>query len=234
VGELNIISMFLGAGLTVKFVMTMLLCFSLYSWFIVFQKFSLFKKARMQSEEFLETFWQSKNLSEAVRFANNLTLCPEANIFRTGYHELQKLGKTTATARGAADETLETRLAGMEPLKRALRKAENLESSRLAKSLSFLATTGSTAPFIGLFGTVWGIMTSFHEIGMRGSASLAVVAPGVSEALVVTAAGLAVAIPAVVFYNYYSNQMAEIENRMHNFSVDFLNLVERDFISRQV
>lgn len=231
-GELNIISMFLSAGLTVKFVMSMLLGFSLYSWFIVFQKFSLYKKARMESEEFLETFWQSKNLSEAVRFANNLTLCPEANIFRTGYHELQKLGKTTSASR-AGDETLETRLAGMEPLKRALRKAENLESARLSKSLPFLATTGSTAPFIGLFGTVWGIMTSFHEIGMRGSASLAVVAPGVSEALVVTAAGLAVAIPAVVFYNYYSNQMAEIESRMHSFSIDFLNLVERDFISRQ-
>jgi len=224
--------MFFEAGLTVKFVMIMLLGFSLYSWFIVFQKFSLYRKAKMESEEFLETFWQSKNLSEALMFANNLSLCPEANIFRTGYHELQKLGKTTAASR-AADETLETRLAGMEPLKRALRKAENIESARLSESLPFLATTGSTAPFIGLFGTVWGIMTSFHEIGMRGSASLAVVAPGVSEALVVTAAGLAVAIPAVVFYNYYSNQMAEIESRMHSFSVDFLNLVERDFISRQ-
>ncbi|MBU2537265.1 MAG: protein TolQ [Proteobacteria bacterium] len=224
--------MFMSAGLTVKFVMIMLLCFSLYSWFIVFQKFSLFKKARIESEDFLETFWQSKNLSEALRFANNLTLCPEANIFRTGYHELQKLGKTSSSSR-TTEETLETRLAGMEPLKRALRKAENIESARLSESLSFLATTGSTAPFIGLFGTVWGIMSSFHEIGMRGSASLAVVAPGVSEALVVTAAGLAVAIPAVVFYNYYSNQMAEIESRMHSFSVDFLNLVERDFISRQ-
>lgn len=231
-GELNIIAMFMSAGLTVKFVMIMLLCFSLYSWFIVFQKFSLFKKSRIESEDFLETFWQSKNLSEALRFANNLTLCPEANIFRTGYHELQKLGKTSSSSR-TTEETLETRLAGMEPLKRALRKAENLESARLSESLSFLATTGSTAPFIGLFGTVWGIMSSFHEIGMRGSASLAVVAPGVSEALVVTAAGLAVAIPAVVFYNYYSNQMAEIESRMHSFSVDFLNLVERDFISRQ-
>lgn len=231
-GELNIISMFMSAGLTVKFVMIMLLCFSLYSWFIVFQKFSLFKKARIESEDFLETFWQSKNLSEALRFANNLTLCPEANIFRTGYHELQKLGKTSSSSR-ATEETLETRLAGMEPLKRALRKAENIESARLSESLSFLATTGSTAPFIGLFGTVWGIMSSFHEIGLRGSASLAVVAPGVSEALVVTAAGLAVAIPAVVFYNYYSNQMADIESRMHSFSADFLNLVERDFISRQ-
>lgn len=215
----------------VKGVMLLLLGFSVTSWFIVFQKYSLYKKAGQESEEFLKTFWQSKNLAEALRSAQELALCPEANIFKTGYHELQKLGKTHGAR--SAEETLETRLAGMEPLKRALRKAENQESARLARSLPFLATTGSTAPFIGLYGTVWGIMTSFHEIGMRGSASLAVVAPGVSEALVVTAAGLAVAIPAVVFYNHYSNQLADIENRMHNFSVDFLNLVERDFISRQ-
>jgi len=215
----------------VKGVMLLLLGFSITSWFIVFQKYSLYKKAGQESEEFLKTFWQSKNLAEALRSAQELLLCPEANIFKTGYHELQKLGKTHGAR--SVEETLETRLAGMEPLKRALRKAENQESARLARSLPFLATTGSTAPFIGLYGTVWGIMTSFHEIGMRGSASLAVVAPGVSEALVVTAAGLAVAIPAVVFYNHYSNQLADIENRMHNFSVDFLNLVERDFISRQ-
>ena len=231
-GDLNVYAMFLSAGLVVKLIMILLLVFSLYSWFVVFLKFSLYKKARQQSEEFLLAFWKSKNLADAVRVAHDLPLCPEANIFKLGYHELQKLGKTHATSRNS-EETLEARLAGMEPLKRALRKAENIESARLAKSLSFLATTGSTAPFIGLFGTVWGIMTSFHEIGMRGSASLAVVAPGVSEALVVTAAGLAVAIPAVVFYNYYSNQMADIESKMHSFSVDFLNLIERDFISRQ-
>lgn len=229
--DLNVLAMFMGAGLVVKCVMLLLLGFSLYSWFVVFQKYSLYKKANLESEEFLETFWQSKNLAEALKYSKELKLCPEASIFKSGYHELQKLGKTSSPR--SLDETLETRLAGMEPLKRALRKAENIESARLARSLPFLATTGSTAPFIGLFGTVWGIMTSFHEIGMRGSASLAVVAPGVSEALVVTAAGLAVAIPAVVFYNYYSNQLTNIESKMHSFSVDFLNLVERDFISRQ-
>jgi len=231
VEDLNVLAMFMGAGLVVKCVMLLLLGFSLYSWFVVFQKYSLYKKANLESEEFLETFWQSKNLAEALKYSKELKLCPEASIFKSGYHELQKLGKTSSPR--SLDETLETRLAGMEPLKRALRKAENIESARLARSLPFLATTGSTAPFIGLFGTVWGIMTSFHEIGMRGSASLAVVAPGVSEALVVTAAGLAVAIPAVVFYNYYSNQLTNIESKMHSFSVDFLNLVERDFISRQ-
>ena len=117
-------------------------------------------------------------------------------------------------------------------LKRTLRKAEDKEIIRLSRSLSFLATTGSATPFIGLFGTVWGIMASFQEIGLRGSASLAVVAPGISEALVATAAGLAVAIPAVVFYNFYINELTNIENDMQGFSADFLNLVERDFLSR--
>ena len=120
----------------------------------------------------------------------------------------------------------------MDNLKRALRKAEAKQVVNLGKYLSFLATTGSATPFIGLFGTVWGIMSSFQDIGMRGSASLAVVAPGISEALVATAAGLAVAIPAVIFYNYYSNILSNLENEMQGFSADFMNLVERDLISR--
>ncbi len=224
--------MFLNAGLMVKFVMLLLLGFSIYSWFIVFQKYTLYKKAREESEHFLDAFWKSKNLAEAHRYAEETLVCPEGAIFKMGYHELQKLSKAQ---NGGSDceETLEMRMAGMEPLKRALRKGENTEINRLGESLSFLATTGSTAPFIGLFGTVWGIMTSFQEIGMRGSASLVVVAPGISEALVVTAAGLAVAIPAVVFYNFFSNQLSDMEGKMHGFTVDFLNLVERDFLSRK-
>jgi biopolymer transport protein TolQ len=113
-----------------------------------------------------------------------------------------------------------------------VRKAEAQVIGELGSSLSFLATTGNATPFIGLFGTVWGIMASFHSIGERGSASLTVVAPGISEALVATAAGLAVAIPAVIFYNYFSNRLEEINSDVRNFSTDFLNLVERDFLSR--
>ena len=120
-------------------------------------------------------------------------------------------------------------LATMDNLKRAVRKAEAQELTKLGSALAFLATTGSATPFIGLFGTVWGIMASFHDIGQRGSASLAVVAPGISEALVATAAGLAVAIPAVIFYNYFSNKLTDIDGNMQNFTTDFLNLVERDF-----
>ncbi|MEA3548062.1 MAG: protein TolQ [Thermodesulfobacteriota bacterium] len=229
--ELNIVSMFWGAGVVVKFVMLLLLVFSGVSWFIVFQKYFLFKKARQESAEFLETFWNCKNLAEAFGAARLTEKSPEAAIFRLGYNELQKLNKSKNPEED--EETLQTRLAGMENLKRVLQKAINLQSGHLGRSLSFLATTGSTTPFIGLFGTVWGIMASFKEIGLRGSASLAVVAPGISEALVATAAGLAVAIPAVVFYNYYSTELDGMESDMDSFGADFLNLVERDMIARR-
>ncbi len=220
--------MFLSAGFVVKLVMLLLLFFSVMSWYIVFQKQKLFKAIQAESEEFLDTFWNSKNLADAYKQAQD-SICPEAVIFQSGYTELQKIGKSK---NNEEEQTLQMRLAGMENLKRVLAKAAGGESAQLGKSLSFLATTGSATPFIGLFGTVWGIMASFKEIGIRGSASLAVVAPGISEALVATAAGLAVAIPAVIFYNYYSTQLETIEGEMDSFAADFLNLVERDLISR--
>jgi biopolymer transport protein TolQ len=194
-------------------------------------KYRTFKKAQEESAFFVDIFWKSKNLADAYKTAQETTASPEAAIFTLGFNELQKLGRSRA-AKQMGEETLEMQLAGMDNLKRTLRKAEDKEIIRLSRSLSFLATTGSATPFIGLFGTVWGIMASFQEIGLRGSASLAVVAPGISEALVATAAGLAVAIPAVVFYNYYINELTNIENDMQGFSADFLNLVERDFLSR--
>lgn len=226
--QLNILSMFLNAGLTVKFVMLLLFIFSFISWYIIFKKFFLFKKAKEQTAEFLDQFWNMRNLAEANKMAQELDSCPEAYIFQAGYAELQKLlaGKSSAEGR----HTFETLVANMDNLKRTLRKAENLETAALHSTLPFLATTGSSTPFIGLFGTVWGIMTSFQGIGARGSASLAIVAPGISEALVATAAGLAVAIPAVIFYNHFANKVAELESCMQNFSDELLNLVERDFL----
>lgn len=225
--ELNVFTMFLDAGPTIKGVIILLLVMSLYSWFIVFQKELLYRKVQQATAEFTERFWKCKNLSEANKTARETDLAPEAAIFRAAYQELQKLNK----AQGG-ELRLEQRLAGMEPLKRAAGKARDGEIAQLSRSLPFLASTGSASPFIGLFGTVWGIMTAFHEIGVRGSASLAVVAPGISEALVVTAMGLAVAIPAVVFYNYYTNRLAEIEDNSQAFVTDFINLIERDFLTR--
>jgi biopolymer transport protein TolQ len=193
----------------------------------------LFKKVTADSQDFLEAFWSSNKLSVAYDSAQGYDYSPEAAIFSAGFTELQKINKIRGRKdAGDQPETLDSQLAAMDNLKRAVRKAESQEITEMGKYLPFLATTGSATPFIGLFGTVWGIMASFHDIGMKGSASLTVVAPGISEALVATAAGLAVAIPAVIFYNYYANKLSYIDGEMQNFSTDFLNLVERDMISR--
>lgn len=221
------------AGPVGQLVMLTLLVFSLVSWTIVIMKARLFKKVRMDSEDFLDTFWSSANLSEAHEAAAEFEYSPQAAVFIAGFGELQKINKMRNRKDAAATiETLDMQLATMENLKRAVRKAAMQKLNQLGNSLPFLATTGSATPFIGLFGTVWGIMASFHDIGQRGSASLAVVAPGISEALVATAAGLAVAIPAVIFYNFFSNKLDEVDGETSNFSTDFLNLVERDLLSR--
>ncbi len=219
------------AGPVGQFVMLTLLIFSLVSWAIVFSKYRLYRKVKLDSEDFLETFWTSNNLSEANEAAEEFEFSPEASVFIAGYTELQKINRVRSSDENSVD-TLEMQLATMDNLKRAIRKTEIQEINQLGSALPFLATTGSATPFIGLFGTVWGIMASFHDIGLRGSASLAVVAPGISEALVATAAGLAVAIPAVIFYNYFSNKLFTIDSEIQNFSTDFLNLVERDLLSR--
>ncbi len=225
--------MILHAGPMGQFVMLTLLIFSLMSWAIIFMKFLLFRKVQIDRGLFLDSFWSSNNLKEANTAAKDFQFSPEASVFMAGFSELQKINRSRNKKNDdIASETLDMQLATMDNLKRAIRKAESEEVSQLGKTLPFLATTGSATPFIGLFGTVWGIMASFHDIGLRGSASLAVVAPGISEALVATAAGLAVAIPAVIFYNYYSSKLTNIDYEIQNFSTDFLNLVERDLLSR--
>ncbi len=231
--QLSISDMIMHAGPMGQMVMLTLLIFSLTSWSIIFMKTRMYKKAIRETDNFLEVFWSSKTLNDANKAAEEHPLSPEASVFQAGFSELQKINKIRNREEGSnGNEPLEMQLATMDNLKRAIRKAESQEIAILGKSLPFLATTGSATPFIGLFGTVWGIMASFHDIGLRGSASLAVVAPGISEALVATAAGLAVAIPAVIAYNYFSNQLGDIEIEMQNFSTDFLNLVERDLLSR--
>lgn len=231
--QLSISDMILHAGPVGQLVMLTLLIFSIVSWTIVIMKVRLFKKVRLDSEDFIETFWSSSNLSEAYNSAAEFEYSPQAEVFTAGFSELEKINNIrNRKDQNKSPDTLDMQLATMDNLKRAIRKAADQKINSLGSSLPFLATTGSAAPFIGLFGTVWGIMASFHDIGQRGSASLAVVAPGISEALVATAAGLAVAIPAVIFYNYFSNKLDEIDGEISNFSTDFLNLVERDLLSR--
>ena len=232
----DIVQMILHAGLMVRFVLLLLLFFSIASWAIIFTKYRMVKKARRESEKFLEQFWNSRSLSEAFQATKSFKQSPVARVFRVAYVELKNLNKSQEPSSGedmAGDVSLSQRMVAVDNIKRALLRAANMELTGLAKALPFLATTGNTTPFIGLFGTVWGIMNAFRGIGLRGSASLAVVAPGISEALIATAAGLAAAIPAVVAYNHFNNKLKVIQSEMENFSADFLNLIERDLIKRK-
>lgn len=215
----------LQAGPVVKLVLLILVYFSLVSWAIIFYKFSVVQKAIKESDRFLDFFWSKKRFDVVGRGIKEFPNSPLATLFREGYHEMLQLKKRSAEPSDSGD--FSTRMDTTEIVGRALRRATTQETHRLEKYLTFLATTGSTTPFIGLFGTVWGIMGAFHGIGQTGSASLAVVAPGISEALIATAIGLAAAIPAVMGYNHFLNKVNVLIGEMDNFSQEFLNIVER-------
>lgn len=218
---MDVWKMVLGAGPVVQFVMATLLMFSIVSWAIIIFKSSQLGKARRHSYYFLDLFWKSRSLASIYNESGGYEASPVAQIFRVGYQELGRMRKAKADSR-----------LGMENVQRALRRAAAAESTRLTRTLSFLATTGNATPFIGLFGTVWGIMGSFHNIGVTGAANLAAVAPGISEALVATAAGLAAAIPAVIAYNHFNSRVRVLEAEMTNFAADFLNVLERDLLKK--
>ena len=222
-------ALLLGAGLVVKLVLIMLLFFSVVSWAIILFKFFQVHRANSESDRFMDFFWKSKRFdtiaSQVDRFANS----PLTVLFNEGYGELKKVVDGDGDSDGSA---LSTDLGGIENVSRALRRATNSEITRLEKYLTFLATTGSTSPFIGLFGTVWGIMTAFEGIGKTGSASLAVVAPGIAEALIATAIGLVAAIPAVMAYNHFQNKIRVLIKEMDSFSTEFLNIVQRNITGK--
>lgn len=237
--NLDLVHMISNAGFIVQLVMLLLLFFSITSWAIIIIKYRYLKRAFRESSQFVEFFWKCRDLSDAFSMAKKLSSSPVARIFRVGYVELNKVsrlslggGQGAGSKHAKKPESVNGQGLGTGNVKRALRRATNAEMTRMAQMVPFLATTGNTAPFIGLFGTVWGIMNTFHGIGLTGSASLAVVAPGISEALVATAAGLAAAIPAVVAYNYYTTRVRAIETEMVNFANDFLNIVKRDLLRR--
>ena len=219
-----------GAGIVVKLVLILLVLFSVVSWAIILFKLFQVHRANSESVRFMDFFWKSKRFdaiaSQVDRFPNS----PLTVLFNEGYGELKKV----VDGPGASDGSniLSTDLGGVENVSRALRRATNSEITRLEKYLTFLATTGSTSPFIGLFGTVWGIMTAFEGIGRTGSASLAVVAPGIAEALVATAIGLVAAIPAVMAYNHFQHKIRVLINEMDSFSTEFLNIVQRNIAGK--
>jgi biopolymer transport protein TolQ len=240
IAQLDIVHMISNAGPMVQFVMLLLLFFSVMSWAIILIKYRYIRKAFKESAEFTDFFWKSRDLSNAFAKAKQLQGSPLARIFRIGYVELKKTSQSKAqpgppnaaanTPDGGQSMPMDTRFTGTDNVQRALRRATATEMTRMTQMVPFLATTGNAAPFIGLFGTVWGIMGSFHSIGQKGSANLAVVAPGISEALVATAAGLAAAIPAVVAFNFFMSKISVVESELHSFSADFLNIIERDIL----
>lgn len=240
----DIVQMIVNAGPMVKFILLLLFLFSVISWAIIFTKYRLLRRAKSQTSAFLELFWDSRDLKKAYTESEALDDSPVACLFRAGYAEFSRFSKLQASADAGyaqADRlkegggpvgngSMRSGQALMDNLERSLRKASIDQNNRLERSLSFLATTGNTTPFIGLFGTVWGIMESFRGIGLKGSANLAVVAPGISEALIATAAGLAAAIPAVVAFNYLSQRVSVLQAEMDIFATDFLSMVGRQSI----
>ena len=199
---------------------------SVVSWYVIGYKWYVLRRAQRLSDRFLEAFWQSKRLDAVYRLAQDMPSSPTAQVFVAGYVELTKLKGAEASAGGA----MQDKLGSLENVGRALNKAITEQMTKLEAMVSFLATTGSAAPFLGLFGTVWGIMHSFSAIGAAKSAAITVVAPGMAEALTTTAVGLLAAIPAVVAYNYFVQRLKLLSTDMETFANDFLNIVKRHFL----
>jgi biopolymer transport protein TolQ len=225
--SVDIVSLILQADPVVQAVMAILLIFSAASWGIVFYKYRHLARASRQNVAFIGVFRKSSRFSEVQASCASLPSSPLVGLFQSGYAEL------TAQMRAPADRPGEAAsrptLRSMEGVDRALLRASTTEIARLEHRVSFLATTASISPYIGLFGTVWGIMSSFQAIAGAGSTSLSVVAPGIAEALVATAMGLFAAIPAVYFYNDLTSRVKALANEMEDFSLEFLTIAERNF-----
>ena len=208
--DFSLIQLFIRADFIIKSVILLLIASSVYSWAIIFQKIKLFKKISISSEEFEEKFWKSKS---AENFYNNLPANPEdpmASIFKSSMQVMLK-SKTKSNLSERMSNMLEANI--------------EKQMAKIEKSYTFLATVGSTAPFIGLFGTVWGIMNSFQSIAISRNTSLAIVAPGIAEALFATALGLLAAIPAVVAYNKFNSDSKKYSRKLENFSKRFLSII---------
>jgi biopolymer transport protein TolQ len=212
-------------------VLLILLLFSAVSWAIILSKIWQYRRAERNSSTFLQVFRKSTKFSEVQAICSSVMASPLVGIFQSGYAELNlQIRQPRPDAEGkppaaAARPTLKS----LDAVDRALLRATTVEVGKLERRVPFLATTASITPFIGLFGTVWGIMAAFQNIGAQGSTSLSVVAPGIAEALIATAAGLFAAVPAVYFYNHFSNRVKEFAAEMDDFSLEFLNIAERNF-----
>ena len=231
---MNAVNLILQTGVVAKGVLILLLFFSLACWTIIFLKLRVFRRADRQDERFLRLFREGRSLNNVYEDCRRFSHSPLAALFREGYREIGSAvkGNPSGTAPAASPDPQpkgQEALAGelLSRLSRVLRHASLREMSALERMLIFLATTGNVTPFIGLFGTVCGIMDAFHSIGMTGSANLGAVAPGIAEALITTAAGLATAIPGVIAYNYFLNRIKGVATRMDLFMLEFTGTAER-------
>ena len=204
------------SGPVAKLVLLILLAASMFSWALIFAKLRVLKKASWENTEFLNVFWNSRSIDEVLMKSERFDRSPVARIFRNGARELKKVNDTAGSEPRSMDN-----------VGRALSRSANSEVADLERNVSWLATTASATPFIGLFGTVWGIMNSFQSIGASGAANLAIVAPGISEALITTAMGIAAAVPAVIAYNHILVKIKRIAIDLDCFSQDFLNIIHR-------
>jgi len=198
-------------------VMVLLVLISILSWTIIFAKWNIFRRARLNNNSFLRAFRKTDELQAVALVVEQFPLAPLVSVFEFGYEEVDRQVKR----RGS--------LANKQPVERALQLGVSEELTKLERHMNWLATVAAISPFIGLFGTVWGIIDAFTALGLAGSASLRAVAPGIAQALIATALGLAAAIPAAVFYNHFSHIVREIAARMDDFSLEFLNLAERSY-----
>jgi biopolymer transport protein TolQ len=221
-GGMDMISLIGKATVVAKIVLLILALMTIVALALIVSKYLQFKRANEENRQFLNVFWNEKNVEEAFAKSERFGKSPIAAVFKSGAREIKKLNASRGGA-GAwhVDEH------GITNVSRALTRTSSTEVAALEKYLSILAICASGGPFIGLFGTVWGIMVSFQEIGAQGSASLATVAPGISEALIATALGLVVGIPALVAYNSFAARIKLQSTDMDGFSQDFLNIVQR-------
>lgn len=225
-GGFDLLQLLLEATGAVRATLFLLVLLSIIGWYVIGYKAFYLARAHSESSRFLDTFWQARRLDQVYQDAEQYKRSPIAHMFRAGYVELSKL--QGQKAKGEANSFHEG--GELENVERALRRAATSEATHLEGMIPFLATVGSAAPFIGLFGTVVGVINAFQKIGMNGSANLATVAPGIAEALGTTAVSLVAAVPAVMAFNYFARRIKVLGAEMDNFANDYLNIVKRHFL----
>jgi biopolymer transport protein TolQ len=228
-GDVNVVDILRGTGTVNLVVLAILLLLSVVSWAIILQKWVSYRSVHRQTSTFLDVFRRSTKFSEVQSVCPSLPASPLVGVFQAGYAELNAQFRLTGQSANPGETASRPLLKSLPAVDRALLRAAAVEVNKLEKRVPFLATIASVAPFIGLFGTVWGILITFQRIGLTGSTNLATVGPGIADALIATAAGLFAAIPAVMFYNHFTMKVKTFASDLDDFSLEFLNIAERNF-----